>query len=145
VENLIGEENKGFSYIMQNFNHERFVLGAQANRFARVCIEEAIRYGRTRKTFGKRLVDHQAIRHKLAEMVSRVEATHALLEQIAFQLCQKGDENLVAGSIALAKVHTISLFLSRILIHSSESRFNPPKTWSTAREKLLRFLAAVLM
>ena len=114
MENPIGEENNGFSYIIQNFNHERFVLGAQANRFARVCIKEATRYGRTRKTFGKRLVDHQAIRNKLTEMVSRVEATHALLEQITFQLCQKGDKNLAAGSIALAEAHTIPFFLSRI-------------------------------
>jgi len=103
-ENLIGEENKGFSYIMQNFNHERFVLAAQANRFARVCLEEAIRYARQRKTFGKRLADHQAIRHKVAEMASRVEATHALLEQIAFQMKHNVPDNVVAGTIALTKV-----------------------------------------
>jgi alkylation response protein AidB-like acyl-CoA dehydrogenase len=35
VENLIGKENKGFKYIMNNFNHERWSIIAQANRFAR--------------------------------------------------------------------------------------------------------------
>jgi alkylation response protein AidB-like acyl-CoA dehydrogenase len=44
---------------MLNFNHERFVLAAMSNRFARVCLEEAIKYARMRKTFGRRLADHQ--------------------------------------------------------------------------------------
>ncbi len=37
---------------MVNFNHERFALAAMSNRYARVCIEEAIKYARVRKTFG---------------------------------------------------------------------------------------------
>eukprot|EP00026_Physarum_polycephalum_P008923 Phypoly_transcript_09030.p1 GENE.Phypoly_transcript_09030~~Phypoly_transcript_09030.p1 ORF type:complete len:106 (+),score=13.34 Phypoly_transcript_09030:423-740(+) len=44
VENLVGEENKGFKYIMFNFNHERWGFVVQANRFARVCLEEAFVY-----------------------------------------------------------------------------------------------------
>ena len=42
---LVGQEGKGFKYIMSNFNHERFALAAMSNRYARVCMEEAIRYG----------------------------------------------------------------------------------------------------
>lgn len=42
-ENLIGKENKGFKYIMWNFNSERMGIVVQANRFARVCIEESIK------------------------------------------------------------------------------------------------------
>lgn len=41
--NLIGKENKGFKYIMWNFNSERMGIVVQANRFARVCIEESIK------------------------------------------------------------------------------------------------------
>ena len=44
VENLIGNENEGFKYIMHNFNHERWGFVVQANRFARVCYEEAFTY-----------------------------------------------------------------------------------------------------
>ena len=43
----------------QNFNHERFVLGAQANRYARVCLEEAIKWARQRKTFNVSHINHQ--------------------------------------------------------------------------------------
>jgi len=59
LRNLIGMEGGGFKPIMQNFNHERFVLAAKASRFARVCVEESIKYARKRRTFGKRLIDHQ--------------------------------------------------------------------------------------
>jgi alkylation response protein AidB-like acyl-CoA dehydrogenase/predicted heme/steroid binding protein len=52
VANLIGQENMGFRYIMVNFNGERMGLCIQANRFARVCLEEAIKFARKRVTFG---------------------------------------------------------------------------------------------
>ena len=72
AENLIGEEGAGFGQTMINFNHERFMLSVQMNRFARVCLEEAVTFARRRRTFGKRLADHQVIRHKVAEMVRRI-------------------------------------------------------------------------
>jgi alkylation response protein AidB-like acyl-CoA dehydrogenase len=50
--NLIGEENSGFKYIMHNFNHERWGFVVQANRFSRVCYEEAFKYAHKRRTFG---------------------------------------------------------------------------------------------
>jgi len=104
VKNIIGRENDGFKSIMHNFNHERFVLGTMSNRYARVCLEEAIKYGRVRKTFKKRLVDHQVIRHKIAEMARRIESTHALLEQIAYQMTQGVPDNYLGGICALTKV-----------------------------------------
>lgn len=104
VGNVLGRENKGFPVIMANFNGERAGIAIQANRFARVCIEESMsasclliprerayspsppligpraEYANKRKTFGKKLIDHPVIRAKLANMVQRVEATHAWLE-----------------------------------------------------------------
>ena len=103
-ENLIGNLNEGFKAIVLNFNHERFVLAAMANRFARICLRDAIEFGRVRKTFGKRLVDHQVIRHKIADMVRHVESSHAWLEQLAYQLSNGIPDGAVAGQIALAKV-----------------------------------------
>ena len=106
VENLIGEENDGFRCIMYNFNSERWGMAVQANRFARVCLEEAILYAIKRKTFGKPLIQHQVIRHKLAEMASRVEATHHWLENITYQtkLMDHGTAmRQLGGQIALLK------------------------------------------
>jgi len=104
VSNLIGKENDGFVHVMRNFNHERFVFAAMASRFARVCLEDAIRYAKVRKTFGKALIEQQVIRHKIAEMARQVESTHALLETVAFQMKQGLNEKQLAGLIALTKV-----------------------------------------
>lgn len=87
--NLIGEENKGFAGVMLNFNAERLYISASANAFAMVCMDEAVAWARERKTFGKRLLDHQVIRHKVADMAKRILATQALLETITWQM-QRG-------------------------------------------------------
>jgi len=113
VENLIGEENQGFMGVMFNFNHERFGFVAQATRFARVCYEDAFRYAMKRKTFGKRLVDHQAIRTKLAHMARQIESTQAALELLTYQ-AMKMDHlealNKLAGPIALLKAQSSQVF-----------------------------------
>jgi len=104
AENLIGAENQGFIAIMLNFNHERFAGIVMSVRGARICVEEAIKYARLRKTFNKRLVDHQVIRHKLAEMIRKVEAAQAWTEQMAYQMNNGVDPRIVGGNMALLKV-----------------------------------------
>ena len=99
--NLLGQENKGFNVIMNNFNAERLAMSAAMEAFARVCLEDAVAWARERKTFGQRLADHQVIRHKIAEMKQRINATQAYL-QLVCQQCQAGTAS--AGDIALLKV-----------------------------------------
>ena len=101
--NLIGEENKGFAAIMNNFNSERLGLAIEMEAYSRVCLEEAVEWAQNRKTFGQRLADHQVIRHKIAEMKQRINATQALLQHCSFNL-QNGSAN--GGDIALAKVQS---------------------------------------
>lgn len=109
VENLIGKENQGFRCIMTNFNYERWAMAVQANRFARVCLEESILYAIKRKTFGKPLIQHQVIRHKLAEMASKVEATAAWIEHLTYQM-QTMDRRTammrLGGPMALVKAQS---------------------------------------
>jgi acyl-CoA dehydrogenase len=83
---LVGPENGGFIGIMMNFNGERLGMAAGATASARVCIEEAAAWAQQRRTFGKRLADHQVIRHKIAAMVQRVNATTAYLEHCAWRV-----------------------------------------------------------
>lgn len=94
VGNLIGQENAGFKIIMRNFNSERLGMAAGCAAFARVCLDEAIAYARERQTFGKRLTEHQVIRHKIVDMAQRVAATQAMLEMLIWRLEQ--GENPVA-------------------------------------------------
>jgi acyl-CoA dehydrogenase len=88
VDNLLGEENGGSRLIMQNFNHERIFMAAGCNGFSRACLDEAVAYARERKTFGKSLIEHQVIRHKLADMAMRINATQAYLESLAWRVEQ---------------------------------------------------------
>jgi alkylation response protein AidB-like acyl-CoA dehydrogenase len=46
---------------MYNFNHERFIIIVQTVRLARVCYEESFNYANKRKTFGKKLIEHQGL------------------------------------------------------------------------------------
>lgn len=86
AKNLLGAENMGFFVIMNNFNMERFFLAASSYGFALVCYEEALEWAQQRKTFGKRLVDHQVVRHKMVDMATRLTMTRALLEDTAYRL-----------------------------------------------------------
>ncbi len=101
LDNLIGDENSGFRVIMNNFNAERMAMSAGMEGAARVCLEEAVAWARERQTFGKRLADHQVIRHKIAEMKQRINATQAYIQIVSRQI-QEGIAN--PGDIALLKV-----------------------------------------
>jgi len=111
--NLLGRENQGFRYIMDNFNHERFAICTMTNRFSRVCYEEAMKFANRRKTFGKTLVEHPVIRWKLAEMARQIESSHAWLEFLTFQLCTMTHQEAtlkLGGPTALLKVQCTKLF-----------------------------------
>jgi alkylation response protein AidB-like acyl-CoA dehydrogenase len=111
--NLVGKENEGFKYVMHNFNHERWGFVVQANRFARVCYEEAFKYAHRRRTFGKKLIEHPVIRAKLADMIRQIDATHAQMETITYQMCTMDREEsakALAGITALAKVQSTKVF-----------------------------------
>lgn len=73
AENLMGEEDKGFPYIMQHFALERLVMAINAHARAEYAIEYAIQYMSERQAFGKTIDTFQALRHKVAEMASEME------------------------------------------------------------------------
>ncbi len=73
AQNLMGEENKGFSYIMQHFALERLIMGVNAHARAEYALEYAIQYMAEREAFGKTIDKFQALRHSVADMASEVE------------------------------------------------------------------------
>ena len=113
VGNLIGRENKGFSVIMTNFNHERIGIIIQALRFSRVCYEESMKYAHKRETFGKKLYEHPVIRMKLAQMARHIEASFSWLESLIYQ-SSKMDETeamlKLGGPIAGLKAQSTVTF-----------------------------------
>jgi hypothetical protein len=73
AQNLMGEENAGFSYIMQHFALERLIMGVNAHARAEFALEYTINYMSERTAFGKTLDKFQALRHSIADMASEVE------------------------------------------------------------------------
>ncbi|MEZ4447093.1 MAG: acyl-CoA dehydrogenase family protein [Polyangiaceae bacterium] len=80
-ENLIGEENGAFLMIMQNFVAERLALAANCVAIALLALQESIAYAKERQVFGRSVSGFQVTRHKLAEMVTRIAASRALLSE----------------------------------------------------------------
>lgn len=107
VGNLIGEENQGFKIVMQNFNFERLLMAALCNGFSKVCFDDTVAHARERHTFGKRLIDHQVVRHKLVDMAMRINATQAMLENLAWRVDH--GENPIAEICMLKNQATLTM------------------------------------
>jgi len=73
VENLMGEEGKGFPYIMQHFASERLIMAINGHARAEYAIDYTIEYMSQREAFGKKIDKFQALRHKIVEHATDVE------------------------------------------------------------------------
>ncbi|WP_138433097.1 acyl-CoA dehydrogenase family protein [Winogradskyella algicola] len=65
---LMGEEGKGFAYIMQHFALERLIMGINAHARAEYALEYTLQYMSERTTFGQSLDKYQALRHRYVDM-----------------------------------------------------------------------------
>jgi len=92
-ENLLGEEGKGFYYMMQSLQVER-MTGVQCTiGLMEYVLEITLQYVSERKAFGKPLNQLQVLRHQLADMASELEAYKAFTRQTSYRLAQ--GENVV--------------------------------------------------
>ncbi|KAI5296675.1 hypothetical protein KEM55_005745, partial [Ascosphaera atra] len=109
VDHLMGEEHKGFIVVMSNFNHERWAIVAQVNRWMRTVTEECLKWCNQRIAFGKPLTTQPVLRQKLARMISHVESCQAWLEAITYQMSKLDyakQSKFLGGPIGLLKSHT---------------------------------------
>ncbi len=102
AENLLGEENKGFSQFLQILDGGRISIGAMAVGVAQASLDAALKYAKERKQFGKTLSSFQAIQFKLADMATQVELSRLMVLQAA----KLKDAHLPFGrEAAMAKLH----------------------------------------
>ncbi len=80
---LGGREGIGFIVAMKTFDMTRPGIGAQAVGVAQAALDVACEYARERKQFGKPIISFQAIQHILADMATQLEASRALVYQVA--------------------------------------------------------------
>jgi len=88
---LLGEEGKGFYYIMSTFQNERLVIGALVSGTSAKAIELTVDYVRNRQAFGKPLWDQQVVRNKLASIAAKAAAVRALTYQCALMIDEGKD------------------------------------------------------
>lgn len=100
AENLIGQENQGFYYIMESLQNERFVACVAMTSSAQQALEDAVRYAQDREAFCHKLSEYQVIRHKLARLQTKLEAARQLTYYAA-QLYEQGQDWTMA--IAMCK------------------------------------------
>jgi acyl-CoA dehydrogenase len=92
-ENLVGEENRGFYYIMSNFQNERLAIMGQAIGEAQTAIDLTLTYVKERTAFNSPLWSKQAIRQRLAMRQAEVDAARELIYRAAW-LTDQGEDTV---------------------------------------------------
>jgi acyl-CoA dehydrogenase len=98
VEDRIGEEGRGFEYILDGFNPERILVAAEAIGLGRAALMRAAAYAKERTVFGRPIGKNQAIQHPLAECWMELEAAELMTFKAAWQY----DNRLPCGPAANA-------------------------------------------
>ena len=102
-ENLLGEEHRGFYLIMANFQWERLLMALGAVGAMDALLERTLAFAGEREAFGRPIANHQAIRHRLAEMALKLETGRALTYH-ALRLFSEGID--AVREVTMAKLET---------------------------------------
>lgn len=81
VEDRIGEEGKGFHYILDGLNPERMLIAAEALGIGRVALAKAVQYGNEREVFGRPIGMNQGLQFPLADSLARLDAAELMLRK----------------------------------------------------------------
>jgi acyl-CoA dehydrogenase len=81
VEDRVGEEGKGFQYILDGLNPERCLVAAEALGIGRAALRAAVRYGNEREVFGRPIGMNQGIQFPLADSLAKLDAAELMLRK----------------------------------------------------------------
>src|SRR5262249_5874426 len=98
VADRIGEEGRGFEYLLHGFNPERILVAAEAIGLGRAALARASSYAKGRVVFGRPIGQNQAIQHRLAECWMELEAADLMMFKAAWQY----DQGIACGPAANA-------------------------------------------
>lgn len=88
-DDLLGEEGKGFTNAMKTLDTGRMGVAAQSIGVAQGALDEAIKYAKERKQFGRRIADFQSISFMIADMATKLEAAKQLVYKTAYLMDTK--------------------------------------------------------
>jgi len=154
VGDRIGEEGRGFEYILHGMNAERILIAAEAIGLGRAALERAVDYAKDRIVFGRPIGQNQAIQHPLAQRWMELEAANLMIfkaaahydrggpsgadanaakylaAEAAFKACETAV--MTHGGMGYAKDYHVERFLREVMI----ARIAP-----VSREMILCFIA----
>ncbi len=106
AQNLLGEENQGFIYLMQELPWERLQIAIAGIASAQAAIDWTIDYVKQRQTFGQAVANFQNTRFKLAELQTQVQVAQVFVDRCIELLV---DDRLDAATASMAKYHVSDL------------------------------------
>ena len=83
ADRLIGEQDQGWRQLMAGLNHERLIIAAQALGMAQRAFDDVLAYVKERKQFARPIGSFQALKHRLADLATEIEATRLLVYDVA--------------------------------------------------------------
>ncbi|MDI3423012.1 acyl-CoA dehydrogenase family protein [Streptomyces luteolus] len=86
VENLLGEEGRGYAQFLRILDEGRIAISALATGLAQGCVDESLRYAKERRAFGRPIGDNQAIQFKLADMEMKAHTSRLAWRDAASRL-----------------------------------------------------------
>jgi alkylation response protein AidB-like acyl-CoA dehydrogenase len=134
---LLGQEGKGFYHIMWELQGERMIGAAGSLAGAQRCFDRTLEYAKQREAFGKAIGHFQVIRHKFAEMATKIEAARALVYVTAWRFAN--------GEYPVREISMAKLFASRVAVEVADEciqvhggagymkEYNVERAWRDAR------------
>ena len=101
AENLLGSEGDGMKIALATLDHSRIGIAAQSLGLAQGAVDETLRFTRQRQSFGRALVDHQAVAFRLADMDTELEAARCLTYRAAWLSEQAGRHSRASAEAKL--------------------------------------------
>jgi alkylation response protein AidB-like acyl-CoA dehydrogenase len=134
---MLGEEGKGFYHIMWELQGERMIGAAGSLAGAQRCFDRTLTYAKEREAFGKAIGHFQVIRHKFAEMATKIEAARQLVYVTAWRFAN--------GEYPVREISMAKLFASRVAVEVADEciqihggagymkEYNVERAWRDAR------------
>jgi alkylation response protein AidB-like acyl-CoA dehydrogenase len=104
--NLVGKENRGFYYVREYLNESRILAAAQAVGIAQGAFDQAFAYVKQRTQFGRKIVEFQITRQKLADMATKLESARLLTYQAAWLLDNGHNDGKLSSMAKLQAART---------------------------------------
>ncbi|MDN3988859.1 acyl-CoA dehydrogenase family protein [Zwartia vadi] len=135
--NLVGEENRGFIYLMEQLPQERLVIALRSTAVLETQIEATVRYVSERKVFGSHILDFQNSKFKLAEAKAYIGMLRAYVDSLIVQHLKTGISVEQAASAKLVATELLGKYLDEFLqLHGGygySAEYGIGRAWVDAR------------